>query len=325
MIPARIIDVHRYYRTGGIDWAKVIDSQVDAIIISAGVGMGGDSLLKEQVDGAVAHAIPYMTYHIPSPNFPMRVQAEHYWNLYGVKDAWMCGDLEPPGGGVRCVNQYEAYDYLRVLEDKASRRPLAYTNPKYIIEDLKFPDWLPDYWLWLAQWIYRIWPILFYSDFESFLAKYTGALPPWVKGKVYQYKTILWQYSAKGNAQKLIASYRTNDPVFQFGIKDADLDVSIIDKADILCMMQQGQIDPTPPPTPQGEWYLINVRDRNIRSTPNSVTGRVLITLHQGDKVRIERIVSGYPGEWGLVNAYDHAGSQMGFTGYIYMNNLVKV
>ncbi len=323
MKQARIVDVHRYYRTGGIDWGKLV-ANFDGIIISAGVGMAANPLLKEQVDGANDHDIPYMTYHIPSPNYGMAVQAKYYLSLYGVRDAWTCGDLEPPDGKTRCINDPEAHIYLRTLEDETKIKPLVYTNPKIIREVLKYPSWLKEYKLWLAQWLYQYWWLFrLYRMFEPFLVDHANQLPPFVMGTAYKDQTVLWQITCKGDAQTLCASYKTNDPIYQYGINEADLNLSTIDGPAFLDMMD-GNHTPVPPP-PIGQNYLVSMIDRNIREIPNAYNGKVLFTLHRYDTVEINDILNGFPGQWGKVISYSRNGIKTFFSGYVYMANLLRM
>jgi GH25 family lysozyme M1 (1,4-beta-N-acetylmuramidase) len=249
MIQARVVDVHRYYRTGGIDWDK-LKVNFDAVIISAGVGMNANPLLPEQVSGAVAHGVPYMTYHLPSPIFPMSTQVEFYLGLYGVKDSATCIDIEPPvsNGSIRCINAAEALAYIKAVENATGKKPIVYSNPKNINEAIKRPTWLADYWLWIAQWPYDILTSLF-RNYDRFLAKYANAYPPFVKGTVWQANTLLWQFTCKGDAQALCASATTADPVYKVGIKDADLNVSTLDKSIFLSMLNTPQ-----PPSPPQSW-----------------------------------------------------------------------
>lgn len=326
MIQARVVDIHRYYRTGGVDWAK-LKANFDAVIISAGVGLTPNPLLREQVDGAIANAVPYATYFIPSPTYSMTAQADNYLDLYGVREALTCVDIEPPGAkGVRCINAPESFTCLRRIEDRTGRQPIVYSNPKYIIEALRRPPWLPDYGLWISQWVYRIWPICFYSNFTGFLGKYADKYPPFVRGTAYQLKTVLWQFTCKGDAQALCASARTNDPIYRYGMKDADLNVSTIDKTAFLSLLDAINPLPEPPPEPEGDWYRVPVAERNIRKTPNAVIGAVAAMLRLNDQVMISEIVSGVPGQWGKTIAYKRNNIIIPLPGYyVYMGSLLKV
>jgi GH25 family lysozyme M1 (1,4-beta-N-acetylmuramidase) len=325
MEQAKIVDIHRYYRSGGVDWGK-LKANCDAVIISAGVGLVESPLLREQVRGAQDHDVPYATYHIPSPNAgSMSNQAAAYLNGYGVRDALTCIDVEPPSKNVRCVNSQESLAYIHHIEDRTARQPLVYSNPKYIKEALGNPAWLKEYWLWIAQWLYRIWLLTFYPDFDTFLAKYACAFPPYVRGTALLEKTVLWQFSAKGDAQRLCASALTQDPIYRYGIKDADLDISTIPKDNFLNLLGLISPSPEPPPEPAGIWYRVPVSARNVRKTPNSITGAVVLTLHTGDEVLVSELVTGVPGQWGRTLAYRHCGVLNPLIGYIYMNSLVKL
>jgi GH25 family lysozyme M1 (1,4-beta-N-acetylmuramidase) len=322
---ARVVDVHRYYRSGGIDWDK-IKLNFDAVIISAGVGMSASPLLKEQVDGANDIGIPYMTYHIPSKNYNMIYQADYYLDQYGVRDAWTCIDIEPPvsDGSIRCINATESLAYIQQIKTQTGRDPLVYSNPKYINEAIHNPVWLKNYWLWIAQWLYQYWWLLrLYRQFEPFLAKYANTFPPFVRNKYYQVKTILWQFTCKGDAQTLCASAKTLDPVYKYGITEADLNVSTIERSAFLAMLGATP-SPVPPPS-TGDWYQVNVAERNIRNEPNSVTGIILVTLHLGDRVEVSSLAPGSPGIWGAVIAYKHNEFVSLVNGFVYMTNLIKV
>jgi hypothetical protein len=324
MNQARVVDVHRFYRKGGIDWDK-LKINFDAVIISAGVGLVANPLLREQVDGARENDVPYATYHIPSPYAgTMANQAAYYLSLYGVAEALCCIDIEPPGGGYRCVNATEAYRYIQEIEDRTGFALLVYSNPKYINEALHRPAWLPYYRLWLAQWPYEYWWLLRqYTGFESFLRKYANQYPAYVRGTDLQSNTVLWQFTCKGDAQALCASAITADPVYWRGIKDADLNVSTVEKDQFLALLSRDM----PPPAPvEGDWYNVPVAERNIRRNPNAVTGLIVLTLKQGDQVQVSNIVTGMPGQWGVTVAWKRDGTIHELKGcYVYMNSLVKV
>ncbi len=328
MSQAKVIDIHRYYRTGGVDWPK-LKANADAVIISAGVGMSISPLLREQVDAAIQYDIPYMTYLIPSPSFPMKEQASNYLSAYGVKEAWTCADLEPPSSNVRCVDSIEAAHFVSLLTQSTSRAPLIYSNPSILDTILHLPTWIMGYKLWMAQWLYEFWLLRRqYTRFETFLAKNSNLFPYYVRAQHPDLirNTVLWQFSCKGDAQSLCASAFTGDPVYRTGLKEADLNISTISRESFLALL--GALapspEPPPPPPPQAKWYDIPVPARNIRRTPNSITGTVVLTLHTGDKVLVGNITSGIPGQWGQVLAYHHAGLTQDLSGWIYLNSLIS-
>jgi GH25 family lysozyme M1 (1,4-beta-N-acetylmuramidase) len=324
MIQARLVDIHRYYRTDGVDWVK-LKAHCDAVIISAGVGMALNPLLKEQVDGAVDHAIPYMTYHIPSPNFQMRIQVENYLSGYGVKDAWTCVDVESPNPKLlRCINATELFIYADYLTKLTKRKPLMYLNLKALDEVLFWAARLAEFKLWIAQWPWRLWKISSYTDFDSFLSKYAGLCPGTTRNTFLQANTILWQFTRKGNARLICANLHTADPAYPLGVQEADLNVSTIDKADLLSLMANIPLPPPPPPPP-GDWYSIPVSARNIRQTPNAITGKIIITLGLNDRVLVRAKAAGSLGEWGLVGAYQKQGILAQLEGWVYMGSLVKI
>lgn len=322
MNQAKVIDIHKYYRRGGVDWQKIRENGIDAVIISAGVGMSSNPLLQEQIDGAVNNNVPFMTYHIPSPSFSMIDQVDFYLDLYGVRSAWTSVDVEPPGPGYRCINADETLTYIRRISAKTGRDPLIYSNPKYIVEALRTPLWLVAYKLWLAQWLYEYWWLRRkYTLFDNFLDKQGQKLPPFIRGKPFQSNTILWQFSDKGIAQKYCASQTTLDPKYPLGIRDADLNVSVIDKADFLDLLDVNFIPPPPDPS---EEYRITVSDRNVRDLP-STAGSIVDTLHLNDKVWVSSIVQGNPGLWGRVTSYEKSGAVTILTAWIYMASLTKI
>ena len=92
---ARVVDISRYWRTGGIDW-PLLKVNFDAVIIAAGVGFKSDVLLLEHTEKAVEHDVPYATFHIPDPAMDMAEQAHFYSELPNVKKCKVFGDWEPP-------------------------------------------------------------------------------------------------------------------------------------------------------------------------------------------------------------------------------------
>jgi hypothetical protein len=323
MNQSKIVDLDVWFRNGGINWDLTKLNQ-DVVAIQAGIGTWQNPLLKEQVDGAYANGVPYFTWWIPDiSDGPITSQVDFYLSLYGVRASATCIDIEPPWGGMRCVNASEALAANHRVEDITGYQPLNYSNKKYITEDLKTPAWLPDYWWWIAQYIYKPWSISFYTDYTSFLAKYANKLPQTAYDLGLASKVIGWQFTMKGNAQALCANAKTLDPIYIYGIKECDCSVSTIEKDDFLHRIQLGSILPPPPPPIEGTWYIVNVPERNIRYQPNAVTGKIITTLHSMNWVKISKIVSGFPGQWGVTIAYSINGVISPCLGnYIYMNNL---
>jgi GH25 family lysozyme M1 (1,4-beta-N-acetylmuramidase) len=319
MNQVRVVDINVYYRTGGVDWTK-LKANFDAVIISAGVGLWANPMLREQVDGAIAHDVPYCTYHIPSPAAgSLREQADFYLRLPGVRDATTCIDIEAPNRRVRCVTNPEALAYIQHIEDVTGSQPLVYSNPNIIHTILADSEWLFRYWLWVAQYYWQIgFPLyLKFTDFDSFLARFSNAYPSGVRNTPLQTRTVLWQFTDKGSAQELCANVHTNDPVYANGIQSCDLNVSTVDRAQFLSLLGVTSPSPEPPPQPIGVWYRITVPDRNIRITPNSLTGKVIITLHRGDIVLVDETVNGLPGVWGEVTAYKQRNMVTPSPGYV--------
>jgi GH25 family lysozyme M1 (1,4-beta-N-acetylmuramidase) len=325
MSQARIVDINVYYRMGGVDWEK-LKSNFDAAILQAGVGLWANPLLGEHVEGAQAHGVPYMTYHIPNPLAgTMAEQVDFYLSLEGVKGARTCIDIEKPNRLTRCITEAEAHTYVRRIEAVTGCQPMVYTNPSILGTILQGAAWLENYWLWVAQYYYEFGFPLYskYTGYEAFLKRYANTGPAGVRNTLLQARTVLWQFTDKGNAQDLCARWLTNDPQYPRGITDCDLNVSTIEREAFLGLLSG--VEPAPEPPPAGEWYRITVADRNVRATPNAVTGKVLAMLHRGDLARVTELVEGMPGRWGRVNAYQQRFVAPSCAGYVYMNNLEKV
>jgi len=264
MIQAQFVDLDVYFRTGGVNWELTKLNQ-DAVAIQAGVGTWANPLLQEQVNGAIQNSMPFFTWWIPDiRDGSMQSQVDFYLGLPGVRGARKCVDIEPPGGGTRCVNAPEALAVNQRIEDVTGERPLCYSNKKYITEDLKSPAWLPNYKWWLAQYIYKVYPVLFYTDYSSFLAKYGSQLPPSAKELGLESKTIAWQFSYKGDAQRLCANARTLDPVYPYGIKECDLAVSTIEKAEFLAWLGAPPVPPALPEIVGTKGNYINFRNLEL-------------------------------------------------------------
>jgi hypothetical protein len=266
MLQAQFVDLDYWFRTGGVNW-ELVKLYQDAVAIQAGIGTWACPLLKEQVDGACANGVPYFTWWIPDiTDGPMTSQVDFYLSLPGVRAAATCVDIEPPGGGTRCVNATECLTALQRIEDVTGLQPLAYSNKKYITEDLKTPNWLPDFSWWLAQWYYKVYLISYYTDYVSFLAKYANKLPQTAYDLGLTSKVIGWQITYKGNAQALCANAKTQDPINPGGIKECDLSISTIEKDAFIKRIQLAAIPPPPPPA-----YPIKLKTNgqiNIRNAP---------------------------------------------------------
>ncbi len=323
---AKIIDIHRYYRSGGLDWNKIQANGIDAISISAGVGMNISPILGEQIMQCNDHGMPYFTYLIPSMKFSMTVQMLNYLDQPGVREARTCVDVEPPvsDNSIRCINATETLSCIKAIQVETKKDPFIYINPKNI-QYLGSPVWLTDFDLWIAQWLYESW--LFrrlYKYFDTFLARNPNHFPPYVRNTRYQTKTRLWQFTCKADAQTICASEHTLDPKYPHGLNEADLNISCEEREVFLARLGVNAPVPPPPPPPQGVWYDVCVAARNIRAHPNTLTGAVMLTLYFGDKVLVASTTPGFPGAWGVVSAVNQNGVITNISGYIYMNNLSK-
>lgn len=237
----RIVDISAYYLTGGADWDK-ISANFDGVIIRAGVGSSMDSLLGEHVRNAIRYSVPYATYHIPAPasmtSITVETQAQMYYGWYGVADAVMCGDLEPPSSGdPRMVTGAEALRYMRKIDSLSNKSPIWYTN-KQGAQAMSWPADLLNWYLWVAQWYYRKGTTEQYRDYETFIAERgQGNLPSWVQGTIYAPACFLWQISAKGDAQRYCAKPGS--------VRECDLSLSVLIEETARGILFPSQ---TPPP-----------------------------------------------------------------------------
>lgn len=248
MEQARVLDIHKYYRHGGVNW-ELVKLNFDLVIISAGVGLNENHLIEEQVAGANEHAIPYMTYLIPDVDAGSpESQADHYLDLPGVLQAITCTDVEIPHAGSACFSEPQTRAFNTRIERKTNRQPWMYSRTN-IIDLWGNVGWLPEYTWWIAQYLYENWLLKRqFTSFANFLAKWGGQLPPSVAKKTYKNNVKLWQFSSKGPAQQLCANEHTLDPVYTHGIEEADLNVSTIEKTQFMAIF--GAPVPPPPPPP---------------------------------------------------------------------------
>ncbi|MFN2233882.1 MAG: hypothetical protein ACK2U1_06600 [Anaerolineales bacterium] len=231
MRQARIIDIHEYYRTGGIDWLR-LKANFDAVGIRALVGSVVDELLEEHVDYAQRYEIPYFTYCVPSKKVNAEKQAALYLDQYGVKDAPKVWDIEPVGGEL--VDGETVSILFQCVQDAWYYSNENYTNkignPKFL-KDVEV--------IWLAQYYYQIYPLK-YRKFKPFLDKYAWQQP---KSAVrLGLNATLWQFTNYGDARYYCANERTNDPDWPAGIKSADLNVSLIDEPDLLALFNDAPL-----------------------------------------------------------------------------------
>ena len=248
---ARVVDISRYWRTGGIDWPR-LKGNFDAVIIAAGVGFQADALLPEHTEKAEAHDIPYATFHIPDPAKDMAEQAQFYAEQPGVKGHRVFGDWEAPYRGSREPNQVEFLYYLTALDHHAEQNAGIYSRME-ILKRMGLPDWLHGRDLWLAQYIYEFYAdALQYRRFEPFLERYPMRVPPSANGTGLEENVVLWQFTEKGDARHYCARRLTEDPKYVYGMTNADLNVSTMEYRNFMkwCGWQQ---EPEPPPEPEPE------------------------------------------------------------------------
>jgi GH25 family lysozyme M1 (1,4-beta-N-acetylmuramidase) len=276
---ARIVDIHEWYRTWGIDWAR-LDDNFDLVGIRAGVGTYQDALLSYFVDRCNKIGKPYFTYHIPTPaifGVSVETQAALYLSWPGVRDAVQCMDIEPPYQKYPdiMISANEALRFIRLLE-----RPIWYSNKLYL-DKISWPAELAQHLNWVAGYpdVYKI--------FESFLVFHTPELlPSWYRNTIYAKRCAMWQFSKKGDA-----FYYLSIP--PNGIKEADLSVSTIERDALMAIMAGGNpIPPEPEPEPEpGVWQVAKmtclVNLQNVRSDHVVNSSNVVGAISKGQQVNV--------------------------------------
>lgn len=220
----RAVDIHRYYRTGGINYIK-FKANFDFVIIQACVGDRPNELLEEQVTGCKSVNLDYETYCVPDPAEDPVWQADFYLDLPGVSEAPKYGDIEPTGG--QMVSEYQARKFLERIDQKSAGKAGYYSNYAYT-KTLGNPQWIKERDVWWAE--YRYAPPLYlykFSMFEPFFEKYPWWIPKWAA--VFSITPILHQLTDKGDAQHYGANPTTNDPQYGTGIKSMDLNAGLVD------------------------------------------------------------------------------------------------
>ena len=249
---ARIIDISRYWRTGGIDWS-LLKGNFDAVIIAAGVGFKSDVLLLEHTEKAVEHDVPYATFHIPDPAMDMAEQAHFYSELPEVKTHKVFGDWEPPYKGSREPDQVEFLYYLIALDGYTEQEAGVYSRIE-IIKRMGSPDYLKKRDLWLAQYIYEIYTEakkVKYRKFEPWLERYAWKLLPAVIGTGLEENVKIQQFTDFGDARFYCANRITADPKNVYGMTSADLNVSVGEYREFMKWFVMGAVVPEPPPEPE--------------------------------------------------------------------------
>ena len=246
---ARIVDISRYWRTGGIDWPRLKEN-FDGVVICAGVGMRQDTLLVEHGELAKEHEVPYNTFHIPDPLQNMKEQAAFYVELPGVKDAKPWFDWERPYIGSRPPNAREALDYVLKLEI-LGHTPGIYSRWDILV-GAGLPSWLSLYYLWIARYLYEA-PAYTsqYQRYEPFFEQRGWTLPKDTPDHLRD-NVIGWQISDRGDAQYYCANRLTADPINVYGMTNADLNVSIKPVGEFMKIFTgHSEPEPDPPPTPE--------------------------------------------------------------------------
>jgi len=242
---ARIVDISRYWRTGGTNWPLVAEN-FDAVVICAGIGTRMDVLLPEHTELAEEHGVPYGTFHIPDPLVNMPEQAHWYLEQPGVRGHKQFFDCECPYVGSREPTSAEGKAYIEVLED-----PALYSRAG-ILKAMGLPSWLKNYKLWIARYLYEG-PSYTeqYKTYEPFLEQRGWTVPPGMIGTGLEQNVIGWQFTERGDARFYAANRLTKDPVYVYGMTNADLNASIGDSSEFLRWFI-GDEEPEPDPEPTG-------------------------------------------------------------------------
>ena len=242
---ARVVDISRYYRTGGINWPR-LKEQFDGVVICAGVGFREDILLPEHIGYAKDHGVPYNTFHIPDPLQNMDEQAHWYVELPGVKEAKPWFDNECPYKLSREPTREEADTYQYALDKYHPMAPGEYSRWE-ILERQGLSERLVMYHIWIAHYLYEGPEYKEkYKRYEPFFEQRAWRYPPntpeYLKPLV-----IGWQITDTGDARHYCANRLTKDPVYRYGMTNCDLNVSTIPHKEFMEIFT-GQQEPEPPP-----------------------------------------------------------------------------
>jgi len=249
---ARIVDISRYWRTGGIDWPR-LEKNFDGVVIAAGVGFRKDVLLSEHVDCANAHNVPYNTFHIPDPLKNMTEQAQWYSEQYGVANAKPWFDNERPYIGSREPTKSEADEYQYALDNYHPLEPGEYSRWEILIRQGLSPR-LKKHKLWIAHYLWDLdrlsEDVKTYQRYEPFFEQRALDYPPNTLDE-YLDSVIAWQITHTGDARYYCANEITKDPVYMYGMTNADLNVSTIPACEFMLMFWQDEQEPPPPDDPE--------------------------------------------------------------------------
>jgi hypothetical protein len=238
---AVVVDIHRYYRTGGIDWPRCA-SNFDAVGIRAARGMEMDELFYEHVDGALSVDLPYFTYTVPDPLYPADELADFYIGLDGVANHAVAGDVEPTLGRFGDQNFYRSF-FMHLASKSGEFDPMYYSNYNST-KKLGFPQWVLPMRKWWAEYPYEF-PIIRrqYRRLDSYLDKNPYKIPKWASR--VGYTPFIHQFTDYGDAQYYLANATTGDPKFSQGIKSCDLNVSLVPVEEFMAYITGGDYQPT--------------------------------------------------------------------------------
>lgn len=221
------VDIHEYYRTGGINWDQAAEI-FDFIGIRACVGEDLDELYLEHIEEAEKRFSRIFTYQAFDPRISPLRNISFYLSIPKVKDHPRCGDVEPVGG--QMVSESQARSCFDLL-DESGDQGWYYSNYNYTSK-LGFPLWIKNRVKFWAE--YPIDILTFYNKIERYLEKNPWKVPKWAAR--IGYIPEIHQFTKKGDARYYLANEKTDDPDFPNGIKSADLIVSLIglDELDLL-------------------------------------------------------------------------------------------
>ncbi len=224
----RIIDINRWYRTGGIDYPKLKESvqPQNVVIIQACAGTHENELLEEQAEGCLSVDIDIETFGVPAAWKDPVSWADYYMSLPYVMDNPKWIDNEPTGGTQ--VNQYQ----LRKIKeriDSRSKGPAGYYSNYPYTNNVGNPAFIKDMDVWWAEYPlhWRLVGWYQYQYFHTYEADKAWWLPKWASR--LGITPIVHQFTEKGRAQHYGAKPFTDDPDNKVGIQSMDLSLTLID------------------------------------------------------------------------------------------------
>lgn len=214
MALAQGIDVSRWQPN--VDWGRVRAAGVSFVFIKATQSNFGDPLFSKHWAGARSAGLLRGAYHFLVPDMDGQKQAAAYLKVLSEDP----GEL-PPVLDIEAKNAspvtYAKYAkvWLDQVEPALGRRPIIYTAAWFwnsgMIVGGKYPDWAPEYPLWVAAYPVRDgFPSV--ADIEQ--GKFKPAMPKsWTNW-------TFWQYSERGRVDGVVTNGRpanTDLNVFQSG------------------------------------------------------------------------------------------------------------